>query len=132
MSADEQAVRLLDDQERIAALKRDRSALERLWADEFVVNAPSNELLVGKAALLDWVDRGIINFSSFDRQVEFARIDGDIAILMGSESVTPVGDAPKAGLRAGQTIQRRFTNVWKRNAGTWRLYARHANVLPAR
>jgi GNAT superfamily N-acetyltransferase len=27
----------------------------------------NNELLIGKPAVLDWVHRGIINFSSFDR-----------------------------------------------------------------
>jgi ketosteroid isomerase-like protein len=129
---DEKTVRSLDDQERIAVLKRDRSAMERLWADELFVNAPNNELLIGKAAVLAWVERGIINFSSFERQVELVRIDGDVGIVMGGETVKPVGDAPMAGLRAGQTIQRRFTNIWKKSAGTWRLYARHANVVPGR
>jgi ketosteroid isomerase-like protein len=129
---DEKTVRSLDDQERVAVLKRDRGMMERLWSDDLFVNAPNNELLIGKAAVLAWVDRGIINFSSFERHVELVRIDGDIAIIMGAETVTPMGDAPMAGLRAGQAIRRRFTNIWKRNAGTWRLYARHANVVPAR
>ena len=44
---------------------------------------------------------------------------------MGAETVKP-----KAGPSAGQLIQRRFTNVWRKEAGTWRLYARHANVIP--
>jgi ketosteroid isomerase-like protein len=129
---DETTVRSLDDQERVAVLKRDKAAMERLWSDELFVNAPNNQLLIGKAAVLAWVDRGIINFSSFERQVELVRVDGDIAIIMGAETVKPIGDAPMAGLRAGQAIQRRFTNIWKRTAGTWRLYARHANVVPAR
>ena len=129
---DEKTVRSLDDEERAAVLKRDRAAMERLWSDEFFVNAPNNKLLIGKEAVLDWVERGIIHFSSFERHVELVRVDGDIAIIMGSEAVTPIGDAPAAGLRAGQTIQRRFNNIWKRNGGTWRLYARHANVVPSR
>jgi hypothetical protein len=37
---DEETVRSLDDQERIAALKRDVSTLKRLWSDQFTVNAP--------------------------------------------------------------------------------------------
>jgi hypothetical protein len=48
------------------------------------------------------------------------------------ETVQPIGDAPSAGLVAGQIIKRRFTNVWKNEAGTWRLFARHANVIPNR
>ncbi|GJQ21501.1 MAG TPA: nuclear transport factor 2 family protein [Gemmatimonadales bacterium] len=131
--SDEAAVRSADDQERIAALNRDTVALERLWSDQFVVNAPNNRVAIGKRAVLDaFVRSGIINFSSFERQIEFVRVDGDFAFIMGLETLVPLSDAPSAGLRAGQPTQRRFTNIWKREAGTWRLYARHANVIPAR
>jgi hypothetical protein len=51
---------------------------------------------------------------------------------MGLEIVQPITDAPSVGLAAGQAIKRRFTNVWKNEAGTWRLFARHANVIPSR
>src|SRR5437867_10177113 len=40
--ADEEHVRSLDDQERIAALKRDIPALERLWSEDLTVNAPAS------------------------------------------------------------------------------------------
>ena len=131
--SDEAAVRSADDQERIAALNRDTVALERLWSDQFVVNAPNNRVAIGKRAVLDaFVRSGIINFSSFERQIEFVRVAGDFAFIMGLETLVPLSDAPSAGLRAGQPTQRRFTNIWKREAGTWRLYARHANVIPAR
>lgn len=131
--SDEAAVRSADDQERIAALNRDTVALQRLWSDQFVVNAPNNRVAIGKRAVLDaFVRSGIINFSSFKRQIEFVRVDGDFAFIMGLETLVPLSDAPSAGLRAAQPTQRRFTNIWKREAGTWRLYARHANVIPAR
>jgi hypothetical protein len=52
-ATDESDVRARDDQERIAALKRDTSALEELWSDEFTVNAPNNRVVVGKRAVLD-------------------------------------------------------------------------------
>ena len=130
---DEQAVRALDDQERNAALKRDVPALERLWSDQFTVNAPNNQVVIGKRAVLEtFVASGIINFSSFERQVEFVRVDGDFAFIMGLETLRPLTDAPAAGLVAGQGVQRRFTNIWKNEGGTWRLYARHANVIPRR
>ena len=126
---EEDVVRSLDDQERSAALKRDVEALERLWSDQFTVNAPNNKVVIGRRAVLDtFVRGGIINFSSFERKIEYMRIDGDLAILMGGETVRPTADAPMAG----QTVQRRFTNIWKKEAGTWRLFARHANVIPPR
>ncbi len=129
----EQAVLALDDQERIAALTRDVPALERLWSDQFVVNAPNNRVVVGKRAVLDtFVGAGVINFSSFERNIEFVRHDGDLVFIMGLETVRPLTDAPAAGLVAGQAVQRRFTNIWKREGNTWRLFARHANVIPRR
>ncbi len=127
--SDEETVRSLDDQERTAALKRDVPALERLWSDQFTVNAPNNEVVIGKRAVLDtFVHRGVINFSSFERKIEFIRVDGDLAIIMGAETVLPIGDAPLAG----QTVQRRFANIWRKGEGTWRLIARHASVIPPR
>jgi hypothetical protein len=50
----------------------------------------------------------------------------------GRRPVVPNSDAPGAGLIAGETVLRRFTNIWKNEAGTWRLFARHANVIPRR
>jgi len=122
----DEIVRALDNEERLAALKRDRRALERLWSDQLIVNAPNNRVVIGKPAVLDeFVAGGVVNFSSFERRIEFIRVDGDFAFVMGAESVKP-----RAGPSAGQLIERRFTNVWRKEAGTWRLYARHANVIP--
>jgi ketosteroid isomerase-like protein len=122
----EEIVRALDDEERVAALKRDVKALERLWSDQFIVNAPNNRVVIGKSAVLEeFVFGGVIHFTSFERRVEFIRVDGDYAFVMGSETVRPNG-----GPSAGQNIPRRFTNVWKKEGGAWRLFARHANVIP--
>ena len=132
-TADEQRVSALDEEERVAALKRDVPALERLWSDQFILNAPNNHVVVGRRAVLDaFLRSGIINFSKFERQTEFIRADGSFVIIMGLETVQPIDDAPSAGLVAGQLIKRRFTNIWKNEAGTWRLFVRHANVIPSR
>lgn len=125
ISPDEATVRALDDQERAAVLHQDRAALERLWSDQLTVNAPSNRVSIGKHAVLDLVQRGVIHYSSFERRNEFVRVEGDLGIVMGAETVRPIGSAPLAG----QTVQRRFTNIWKRESGVWRLIARHANVI---
>ena len=128
--SNEDLVRSLDDQERVAALNRDVPALERLWSDHFVVNAPNNQVVVWRQENLDtFVRGGVINFSSFERTIEFVRVDGNFGVLMGLETVVPRTDVPSAGLVAGQVIRRRFTNIWKNEGGTWRLYWRHANVI---
>jgi ketosteroid isomerase-like protein len=129
----EEVVRTLDDQERLAALHRDIPALERLWSEEFVVNAPNNQVVAGRATVLDaFVRAGIINFSSYEREIEFVRIDGAFVIIMGLETIRPVSSSPSAGLVSGQVVTRRFTNIWKNEADTWRLTIRHANTLTRR
>jgi len=133
VASDEQVVRALDNRERTAALNRDVPSLEVLWSEHFTVNAPNNQVVAGRQRNLDtFVRGGIINFSSFERTIEFIRIDGDFGVIMGLETVVPRTDAPSAGLVAGQVIRRRFTNIWKKEGDTWRLYWRHANVIPSR
>ncbi|GAC1658556.1 MAG: hypothetical protein NVS4B3_26050 [Gemmatimonadaceae bacterium] len=128
--SDEEVVRSLDDQERLAALHRDIPALERLWAEKLTINAPNNRVVIGRQSNLDtFVRGGIINFSSFERASEFIRVDGNFCVMMGLETVVPISDAPSAGLVAGLEVKRRFTNIWKREGDTWRLYWRHANVI---
>ncbi|BDC50805.1 hypothetical protein F183_A31210 [Bryobacterales bacterium F-183] len=124
----------LDNQERLAALQRDAAALHALWSDDFTVNAPNSAVVQGKAAVLEtFVSSGVIDFASFDRAYEYVRLDGSFAFLMGLETLMPNVDAPSAGLKAGQLVRRRFTNIWKQEAdGQWRLYARHANVIPSK
>lgn len=126
----ETIVRRLDDEERAAALARDVPALRRLWSEHFAVNAPNNQVVVGRQAVLDtFVGAGVVNFSTFERHIEFVRVDGSFVFIMGLETLVPLADAPAAGLVAGRPTKRRFTNVCKNEDGTWRLYARHANVI---
>jgi hypothetical protein len=126
----ESQVRALDDQARVAALNRDIAALERLWSEHLTVNAPDNRVVVGRQAVLeDYVRRGVIDFSTFERSIEFIRVDEPFAVIMGEETVAARSDAASSGLIAGQAIRRRVTNVWRKEGDTWRLYWRHANVI---
>ena len=127
-SAVEATIRALDNKERLAALNQDLPALERLWSEHFIVNAPSNQVMPNRAAVLDWFRKGMTTRSSYERVIEQIRVDGDIAIVMGEEIVTPTANAP----HAGQTMRRRFTNIWKKEGDAWRLWARHANWIPPR
>jgi len=120
----ESVIRSLEEQERVALLNEDLAALERLWSERFVVNNPQNTVSQDRAAVLDLVRRGLIRYSRFDRQIEAIRIQGDMAIVMGSEAVV------RRDAAAGQpALPRRFTHVWRQVNGTWQLVARHANVV---
>jgi len=71
------------------------------------------------------IRNGTIDYSSFVREIETILFHGDVVIVMGAETITPVHKAPFAG----QTVRRRYTHFWMRRGGEWRLTARHANVI---
>ena len=91
--ADEETVRSLDDQERKAVLDRNYAPLEHLWCEQLTVNSPANNVVIGRHDVLATVQKSAV-YSSFERKIEFIRIDGNFAIIMGAETVQPIGDAP--------------------------------------
>ena len=88
-----------------------------------MVNAPLNAVFIG--GQVELVTAGIISYSSFIRSIEHVMVLKDVVITMGSETVIPSGFDPMAG----QTIQRRYSNIWIKEKGNWVLKARHANNI---
>jgi hypothetical protein len=54
-------------------------------------------------------------------------IEKNTVITMGRETFISKTDIP--GAKAGQPIQRRFTNVWMKKDNKWVTVARHASVI---
>lgn len=121
----EQEIRKLDAAEAEALLNKDVAALERLWAEDFTVNNPRNTISKGRKEVIALIRNGLIDYSSFVREVETLSFHGDTVISMGLETVKAVGKAPLAG----QTVRRRFTHFWMKKDGKWILTARHANII---
>lgn len=121
----EEEIRQSNDHEVQAFLRRDASAMDRLWSDDLVVTNPLNKL-VTKAQVLQMVRSGFLVITSYQRKIEYLRIYGDMAIVAGSESVVWGGKMPMAG--KPQAL--RFTGMWRKERGHWREVARHANALP--
>jgi ketosteroid isomerase-like protein len=119
-AAIEQEIRKLDAAHADAVLRGDLAALDKLWTKDFKVNNPFNE--VDKA---DRIRTGTVTYSSFVREPESIQIYKDTVIVMGRETVVPKGNSPEAG----KTINRRYTNIWMKRKGAWRLIARHASVI---
>jgi ketosteroid isomerase-like protein len=124
-NSEEDVIRQLEEQECQAVLNQDLAALKHLWAEEFIVNNPQNQISMSRGDVLALVQRGLIRYATFQRRIESIRINADIAIVMGAEIVEPIGDAP----RAGGAVERRFTNIWRKQDTSWHMIARHANVI---
>jgi ketosteroid isomerase-like protein len=116
----EQEIRKLELAHADAVLSGDLAALDKLWTKDFKVNNPFNE--IDKA---DRIRTGAVTYSSFVREVESVQVHGNMVIVMGRETVIPKGNSPDAG----NTINRRYTNIWMKRNGKWRLIARHASVI---
>jgi ketosteroid isomerase-like protein len=122
--ATEAEILRLEQLEVRAVLAKDSATLRTLWDKEYVVNSPDNIVVTAKA---DPVDRPVMQKArtSFTRTVEKITFRGDFAFSMGSETLMPGDDQP----RAGHTVVRRYTNIWMRQLDGWKLVARHANVV---
>ncbi|WP_111671955.1 nuclear transport factor 2 family protein [Algoriphagus litoralis] len=107
-----------------AILAGDKKALSTIWAPDFMVNNPANTVLKSRAEVFQRMDKGIIRYSEYTRQIEGILVQDGMVIVMGEELVVPVGTAPMAGKK----VTRRYTNVWREIDGKWLVQARHANV----
>ena len=116
----EKEIRKLDLAHADAVLRGDLAAMDKIWTKDFKVNNPFNE--VDKA---DRIRTGAVTYSSFVRVAESVKVHGDTVIVMGHEEVVPKGNSPDAG----KTINRRYTNIFMKRSGKWRLIARHASVI---
>jgi ketosteroid isomerase-like protein len=110
----------LDKENCRAFVARDVARLDQLWSDSLLVNSPINRVHE-KQRVLELLQRGVIAHCSLESEIEAARRDGDTVIVMGAEIVR---DSPHSPV-----LRRRYTNVWRRENGSWRLFIRHANSV---
>ncbi len=121
----EQTIRKLELAESDAVVRSDVATLEKLWAENFTVNNPNNQVSKGRKEVIARVRSGLLNYSSFVREIESVGFYRDTVIVMGLETIVPSG----ASADAGKTIRRRYTNIWMKRKGKWLLTVRHANVI---
>jgi len=119
----ETEIERLEQMEVKAFLARDIRTLSKLWDPKYVVNNPDNKIVAGVPP----DERPGLQKprTSFTREVEHLTVRDTLVISMGGETIVPADDEP----HAGKTVHRRYTHIWERVAGEWKLIARHANVF---
>lgn len=107
-----------------AILEKNEEQFASMFADDAVVNNPFNRIASKQDAIRN-LKTGLIDYTSLERSVEYAAIRGphDV-VLMGEETVTPVGKARFAN----RHVRRRTTEVWSDVTGTWQLSLRQATI----
>lgn len=124
-SDQEKIIRELEQKEVIAVLEKDTATLMQIWSDDFTVNNPLNKISKPGVTTLDRPVINRFNYSTFNRTIENVMIMNETAITMGSEIVIEKGPDGNPG----RTVNRRYTNIWMKEGGDWKLTARHANII---
>ena len=120
-------IRKLEQRVVTAILNADTNMLKQVWAPEFLVNNPRNDITESRDSVFRVQKAGMINYSSFERIIERIQFQNNIVITMGHEIFISRNDIP--GAKAGQPYKRRFTNIWMKKNGRWQQIARHASII---
>ena len=127
-TADERAVLAADARQRDAVANADLNAIAAISHPNLRVNAPSNRILT-RDDLVRRVGSGDILNEVFERVPESVVVTGDVAVVMGHETVFPGAGSEQARMYGRKTLNRRYTNIFLRDGKTWLHLARHANII---
>ena len=126
MTADSDIAEIEEIERRLnqSILADDAEAFAAAFGEGCLVNGPNNKISEPKDSIALF-NAGLIAYASFERHVERRARLGDYIVTMGEETMVPKGKAHNAG----KTVRRRFTDVWGREGGTWKLKVRQATII---
>ena len=118
----EQVIRQLDHERIQAQIHADRVALDRIYADDFIGIGPSGTVRTKPQVLVD--------FTSHDLKFQSITTD-DVRIRVYGNTVVETGRSTMVGQDKDRVVPRdnRFTRVWVRRQGRWRIVANHYSLL---
>lgn len=108
-----------------AHLRGDSETLSRLWADDLEVAVPKMPMMK-KDELVKFVDSGRMKFQRYETSDLNFRIYGQSAVVTGR--------LQRKREINGRTVEDdwRFTKVYQRSDGRWRVVSFHASETPER
>jgi ketosteroid isomerase-like protein len=114
----EQVIKKLDNERIQAQVHADAAALERIYADDFIGVGPSGTVRTKPQVILDFTS-GDLRFQSITTDDVRVRVYGNAAVETGRSTMD--------GQDKGKVVPHdtRFTRVWIRQQGRWRLVANH-------
>lgn len=117
-SSAEQAIRQLDNERIRAQIDADAVALDRIYADDFIGVGPSGTVRT-KAQVISDFTSGDLKFQSI--------VTDEIQVRVYENTAVETGLSAMSGQDKGKAVPRdtRFTRVWVKQEGRWRLVANH-------
>ena len=117
-----ESIRRIDEERIQAQIHADAAALKRIYADDFIGIGPSGTVRMKPQVLADFTSHDL-NFQSITTDDVRIRVYGNTAVETGRTTTV--------GQDKGKVVPRdnRFTRVWVRRQGRWRLVANHYSTL---
>jgi uncharacterized protein (TIGR02246 family) len=117
----EQAIRQLDHERIQAQIGADAATLDRIYADDFIGVGPSGMVRTKPQVIADFTS-GELKFQSITTDDVQVRVYRDTAVETGLSTMV--------GQDKGKAVPRdtRFTRVWVKQRGRWRLVANHYSI----
>ena len=114
----EQAIKQLDNERIRAQVEADAVALDRIYADDFIGVGPSGTVRT-KAQVISDFTSGDLKFQSI--------VTGEVQVRVYDNAAVETGLSTMTGQDKGKAVPRdtRFTRVWVKQQGRWRLVANH-------
>ena len=121
-SSVEQTIRQLDNERIQAQIHADATALDHIYADDFIGIGPSGTVRHKPQVLSDFTS-GHLKFQSITTDEVQVRVYENTAVETGLSTMV--------GQDKGKAVPRdnRFTRVWVKQQGRWRLVANHYSLL---
>src|ERR1700688_286316 len=121
----EEVIRKLDNERIQVQIHADATALDRIYAADFVGVGPSGRVRTKPQVILD--------FTSGDSKFQSITTD-DVQVRVYGNAAVETGRSIMKGQDKGQAVPRdtRFTRVWVRQEGRWRLVANHYSSVTTR
>ena len=124
----ETSLRAADAEELRIVLSGDANAMRALTHPNYIVNSPVNQI-VRRDQLIKLLSEGQIASDAIERTIEATAITGNVGIVMGRETQKPKSTSELGRVHAEKTLERRFTNVFLFEDGSWHLLARQSTVI---
>ena len=117
----EQSIRQLDNERIQAQLHADAVGLDRIYADDFIGVGPSGTVRTKPQVLSD--------FTSGNLRFQSITTDG-VQVRVYENTAVETGVSTMVGQDKGKAVPRdtRFTRVWIKQQGRWRLVANHYSI----
>jgi ketosteroid isomerase-like protein len=118
----EQEIRQVDGERIQAQISADAVVLDRIYADDFIGVGPSGTVRTKPQVLADFTS-GNLKFQSITTDEVQVRVYENTAVETGVSTMI--------GQDKGKPVPRdnRFTRVWVKQQGHWRLVANHYSLL---